>query len=118
MNRHYSSRECIAALMDVNNQIITDKEGICDRLNSFFFSVFEQPTLREVVKTAESNFQVRVKPDPCFVIEDVVTPDMVLKKLRILNSDKSAGVDQVNTHALKTCAESLAGPLSFVLSSL
>ncbi|RNA17494.1 RNA-directed DNA polymerase from mobile element jockey-like, partial [Brachionus plicatilis] len=76
MNRHYSSRECIAALMDVNNQIITDKEGICDRLNSFFFSVFEQPTLREVVKTAESNFQVRGKPDPCFVIEDVVTSDM------------------------------------------
>ncbi|RNA41365.1 RNA-directed DNA polymerase from mobile element jockey-like, partial [Brachionus plicatilis] len=76
MNRHYSSRECIAALMDVNNQIITDNEGICDRLNSFFFSVIEQPTLREVVKTAESNFQVRGKPDPCFVIEDVVTPDM------------------------------------------
>ena len=31
-----------------------------------------------------------------------------------LNSDKSAGVDQVNTHALKMCAEPLAGPLSFV----
>ncbi|RMZ98807.1 RNA-directed DNA polymerase from mobile element jockey-like, partial [Brachionus plicatilis] len=47
MNRHYSSRESIVALMDVDNHIVTDKIGICERLNDFFFSVFEPPTSRE-----------------------------------------------------------------------
>ncbi|RNA25367.1 hypothetical protein BpHYR1_029075 [Brachionus plicatilis] len=67
---------------------------ISERLNSFFFSVFEPPTSRGVVISAEANFK------------DVMTSDKVLAKLENLNSNKSAGVDQISTHALKMCAES------------
>ncbi|RNA20336.1 RNA-directed DNA polymerase from mobile element jockey-like [Brachionus plicatilis] len=96
MNRHYSSRESIAALTDIDNKIVTDK-------------VFEPPPSREVVVSAEASFKVRARADPCFTIEDVVTPEKVLAKLKNLNSDKSAGVDQIGTHPLKMCAESLKG---------
>ncbi|RNA17853.1 RNA-directed DNA polymerase from mobile element jockey-like [Brachionus plicatilis] len=75
MNRHYSSRESIAALMDCENHIVTDKVGICEILNAFFFSVFEPPTSREAVIIAKANFKVKAKPDPNFSVDDVVTPD-------------------------------------------
>ncbi|RMZ92923.1 RNA-directed DNA polymerase from mobile element jockey-like, partial [Brachionus plicatilis] len=75
MNRHYSSRESIAALTDIDNKIVTDKVSICEILNAFFFSVYEPPPSREVVVSAEASFKVRARADPCFKIEDVVTPE-------------------------------------------
>ncbi|RNA34612.1 hypothetical protein BpHYR1_019673, partial [Brachionus plicatilis] len=56
----------------------------------------------------------RAIPDSAFFVEDIVTPGKVMAKLKNLSSDKSAGIDQVATHALKMCAEVLAGPLATI----
>ncbi|RNA25992.1 hypothetical protein BpHYR1_052134, partial [Brachionus plicatilis] len=52
---------------------------------------FEPPTSRVVVISAEANFEVKARPDPSFLIKDVMIPDKVLAKLEKLNSNKSAG---------------------------
>ena len=44
----------------------------------------------------------------------MVARDKVLRKLKSLNSDKTAEVDQVAAHALKMCAEAVSGPLAFI----
>ena len=98
--------------MNQDDQLITDRTGICNLLNQFFFSVFDPPAPRTNVEQARETFIARARPDPAYTLDDIVTTAMVLRKLKSLNSDKTAGADQVPTHALKMCAEALAGPLA------
>ncbi|RNA34610.1 RNA-directed DNA polymerase from mobile element jockey-like [Brachionus plicatilis] len=108
MNRRYATRETIAALKNQDGTFVTDRAGICIKLNQFFFSVFDPPTTREAVLRAKESFSVRAIPDSAFFVEDIVTPGKVMAKLKNLSSDKSAGIDQVATHALKISGQTLS----------
>ncbi|RNA14916.1 hypothetical protein BpHYR1_046751 [Brachionus plicatilis] len=86
MNRRFASKETIAALTDHDDQTVTDRTSICNRLKMFFFSVFEPPTSREDIRRAKNSLIRRSHDDPCFSISEVVTPCKVQAKLMKLCS--------------------------------
>ena len=116
IGRKFSAREVIAALKDQDGHFITDKPTICNLFNQYFHSVFDPPTPETVINSARQSFENRARPDLSFCTDDVVTRDKVLRKLKNLNSDKTAGVDQVASHALKMCAEAVSGPLALIFA--
>ncbi|RNA17568.1 hypothetical protein BpHYR1_036469, partial [Brachionus plicatilis] len=95
INRRFSQRESIAALKNQDGQLYTNRENICELLNEFFHSVFENTASKEQIIHATNVFHIRAQPDPAFSVEDIVTAEKVLKKLESLQSDKTSGVDQV-----------------------
>lgn len=114
INRRFGARETITALKSQDGQLVTDGANICNIISEFFFSVFSPPTSPSIVSQASEKFAARAQPDRWFTVDDVVTRDKVFLKLKNLNSDKTAGVDQMPAHALKMCAEALAGPLALI----
>ncbi|RMZ98290.1 RNA-directed DNA polymerase from mobile element jockey-like, partial [Brachionus plicatilis] len=101
MNRRFSTRETIAAIMERNGLFVTEKASICNTFNEFFHSVFDEPTSSSKIKHAKEIFLARSEPDPAFSVKDIVPPEKVLIKLKKLCSDKTAGIDQIATHPLK-----------------
>ncbi|RMZ99849.1 hypothetical protein BpHYR1_050551, partial [Brachionus plicatilis] len=50
----------------------TNRERICEKLNEFFHSVFENTSSKEQIIHANNVFHIRAQPDPAFSVEDII----------------------------------------------
>ena len=116
INRRFSSKESIAAMMDSDGNVTTERRAICNTLNEYFHSVFSPPTATERVRRAIDEMDAsRVVPQ-ILDVASMVSPDRIEKKLANLELYKSPGVDKISTYVLKRCAHEWARPLSKLFS--
>ena len=100
------SRSGIGDLKDSDGNIATETIDKANILNDFFATVF----------TREDNSELPEFPDKLDSTESIsdvtISPDMVLKHLKALNTAKACGPDDCHPFFLKQCAEELYIPLS------
>ena len=102
-------REGIGDLKD-NEETISSNEGKAECLNRFFCSVFTEENLESIPSFSRNDVYESIE---CVQF----TRETVLKKLRNLNTSKSAGPDNIQTVVLKELAEELAEPIAYLFNA-
>ena len=94
-------------LKDIDGNVITKSVDIAESLNHYFSSVFtledkgKLPTIPQMMGENEACIQ-----------HMVITPDMILAKLKKMKDNKSPGVDGISPKMLKEIAEEISVPLA------
>ena len=108
----YASNKCgskgrIKVLRDVSGKECSEAREVCNILNDQFASVFTKEDLSNpVLYQDRRDFNVES------VLEEMVfTKEMVLKEIRRLKANKSAGIDGMDSNYVKALDESIVDPL-------
>ena len=91
--------------LKVNGAVISDPKDMSEELASYFGSVFNPSTT--LVREEHQTCNARMIPPN-------ITYNDVFDALKTLNSTSSPGLDEVHPHVLKSCASSLALPLTLI----
>jgi hypothetical protein len=103
-----NTRDGIADLTDGGTKVSSDSEK-ANVLNNFFSSVFTDEDTSQIPDCAQQDFQS--------VLQDVdISSDAVLKKLKELNPNKSAGPDKLHPRVLSELSSVIAEPLALIFS--
>ena len=108
LNKHTKSCAQVGPLKNVNGEQVSDSEGMCDTLNSFFTSVF--------TKEDTSNI-----PQPVRLCQETMLPinidrDSVKKKIANLKTYGAPGPDKVCPRVLQELEEEISLPLYLIFN--
>ena len=101
------TRHTIPALEQLDGQKATTDEEKAAALNDYFASVFTKEDINSVPPVVPKQGVL-----PLTSVE--ISPEVVLKKLKALNPNKSTGHDKIHPHFLRQLADCLATPLSIL----
>ena len=102
------SKSNIGDLKGNDGNIVTDNIDKANVLNDFFASVFTREGNSEI-----PNFDDKLERAD-FISDMTISPDLVLKYLRELNTSKACGPDDCHPFFLKQCSEELYKPLCVI----
>ena len=104
-------KDRVGPLKDIDENVITKSVDIAESLNNYFSSVFtledkgKLPTIPQMIGENEACIE-----------HMVITPDMILAKLKKMKDNKSPGVDGISQKMLKEIAEEISIPLAKVFN--
>ena len=111
VKRQQNVNEQVRALVDRVGHLVTDRKLVADILNDQYKSVFvDEPEDVEFPEFIS-------KKTNCFGVEDILSYlsiDSIEQKLNNLKPHKACGLDEVNSHVLKTCASAFSKPLDII----
>ena len=97
--------------LNSNGKTVVSDQDKANVLNSFFSSVFTQENLNSLPDIQENSKSMGIS-----LSEIIVTPEAVKRKLRVLDSNKAQGPDQIPARILKELSEELANPFCFLFN--
>ena len=103
------SRSDIGDILKSDGSIASSNKDKADALNSFFTSVFTTENINNIPNIKENKFEYPLS-------SITITPEKVLKKLKKLKKNSSAGPDGFHPRVLWECAEALKVPLSLIFN--
>ena len=109
--RPQNVNEQVRALVDRDSHLVTDRKLVAEILNDQYKSVFvdepEGVELPEFISKMTNSFGVE-DIISCLSIDWSSIIDSIEQKLNNLNPHKDCGVDEVNSHVLKTFASAFS----------
>ena len=113
MNSQQSVKESIRALKTANGDLTQEPREVANQLNRYFQDVFiieEEGELPHFTVEFNKNHSKFVDLDP-----NEISYEMIVDKLKNLNSNKAYGPDTMHPFLLKHCAEAFAIPLTLII---
>ena len=101
-------KETILRVANNDGKLTESDEETANSVNKSFVSVFTQENPNMAVPSADYNYNGAILSDL------VISEALILKILRKLNVNKSAGPDGITTRLLKECSEYLVLPLMLI----
>ena len=114
LNKKVKPKDTVAALKGPDDQLIVDRDSICNHLNEYFHSVFERPTSSEYAEQFSENFAKRSDHVMDWDGDIEIAESTVQSKLANLDPAKAPGVDGVSNAVLRNCYKSWSVPLTLI----
>lgn len=105
----------------VEEKLVTDKQKICNSLNSFFVSVAEKMNLNKQTNGLNDvlyNLKKSNKYVENELILEPVTESYIIKIIKSLKNKKSAGVDGISNFVIKQCVNELASHITYLCNEV
>jgi hypothetical protein len=114
LNKQVKPKDAVAALKGPEDQLIVDRDSICNALNEYFHSVFEPSTPAELADAFAESFNDRSQDTMEWNENLEISQSIVFSKLSKLDPAKAPGVDGVSNAVLRNCAASRSVPLTLI----
>ena len=105
-------KDKIGPIKDVNNKLVSDCKNMAVILNTFFQSVF----IREDISSLPNIDSMPIRFINDMLKIDEITENDIARHLKILDPNKSTGVDLVSSRLLRECQEELVLPLKLLFN--